>query len=289
MSKGIIQELQDRGVLRVAGFYVALTWLTLQIADVLFPAFDIPDSVLRYIIFVAVAGFPLVCLLAWFFELTPDGVVSEEALRDIGGARTRSRGLTVATIVALVLALGTSLYVNFRLATEEPVEPPSLMRILIANFENLTGDSLFDGALESALAIGMEGAPFISAFSRNNASRVADKLMSGAALNEETARLVSVREGLDLVLAGSISQSGNTYTLIQRVLDPVAGNEIIAVDAEAEGKAAVLPAVGSLAAQIREALGDVLPFVKKMPKPLSSLKKRSMKIRSLAEPSRAGH
>lgn len=255
--KSLLKKLQDRGVLRVAGFYIAFAWLTLQIADVLFPAFDIPDSVLRYVLYAAAAGFPVVCLLSWFFEITPDGVVSEEELEEQDAPRVDHRGLTVATMVVLVLALGTSLYVNFRLSTDEPQEAPTLLRILIADFDNQTGDSLFDGALESALAIGMEGAPFVSAFSRNDAARTATKLKAGSALVEETARLVSVREGLDLVLAGSISNSGQSYTLTQRVVDPVEGEEVARVDATANGKAAVLPAVGSLAAQIREALGDV--------------------------------
>ena len=44
----LITELRRRGVIRVAGLYIALTWLVMQISDVIFPAFDIPDSALRY-------------------------------------------------------------------------------------------------------------------------------------------------------------------------------------------------------------------------------------------------
>ena len=255
-KKGFIQQLNDRGVIRVAGLYIALTWLTLQIADVLFPAFDIPDSVLRYVVFAAAAGFPLVCLLSWFYEITDTGIVSEESLQEQNAPRVNKRGLTTTTIVLLVLALGTSLYVNFRLATDDVVTPPTLRNMLIADITNLTGDPLFDQSLESALAIGLEGAPFITAYSRNLARKIAIELDGSNTLTENAARLVSVREDIDLVLAGTIEPNGSGYTLTQRAVDPVSGDLVASASADADDKSGVLPAVGSLAAQVREALGD---------------------------------
>ena len=85
-------ELRKRGVVRVAGLYVAVVWLLLQIADVVFPAFEIPDSAVRYILLAAVVGFPVVVLLAWFFEFTDKGLLREEDLQAsgahrVGGAR----------------------------------------------------------------------------------------------------------------------------------------------------------------------------------------------------------
>ncbi len=255
--KGFIGELQHRGVLRVAGLYIALTWLVLQVADVVLAAFELPDSTLRYLLFVAAAGLPVVLLLAWFFEITAEGIQTEQEVRDQGIARVGSPLLTVATITALVLALGISLYVNFQQATDEPVATPDMMSILVADFDNQTGDPLFDGSLEAALAIGMEGASFISSYARHDAARVAAKITAGDTLDEETARLVSVREGIDLVLIGSIVKRGDGYELTQRALDPVGGDLVAEAESSAENKADVLVAVGSLAAQIREALGDV--------------------------------
>lgn len=253
----LIRELRQRGVLRVAGLYIALTWLVLQVADVVLAALGLPDSVVRYILFVAVGGFPIAVLLTWFFEFTSEGIRTEEEVREEGAERAGNSALTVATILALVLALGISLFVNFEQATEEPVVEHSLVSILVADFENLTGDPLFDGSLEAALTIGMEGASFITSYARHNALKVAERITAGSSLNEESARLVSVREGIDLVLMGSISKTGDVYELSQRVLDPVEGNLVAEVQASADGKAEVLPAVGALAAQIREALGDV--------------------------------
>jgi tetratricopeptide (TPR) repeat protein len=255
--KKLISELRDRGVIRVAGLYVAVTWLVLQISDVVFPAFDIPDSTLRYIVFAAVGGAPLVLIFAWFFEFTSEGIQSEAEIRESGAERAGGGLLSIFTIVALVLALGVSLFVNFQQASDAPVVEPNLVSILVADFTNRTGDPVFDGSLEAALTIGIEGASFISSFARHTASLVAEKITSIGTLNEESARLVSVREGIDLVLAGDIVKVGNGYKLTQRVIDPVAGELVAEASASASDKADVLPAVGALAAQIREALGDV--------------------------------
>ena len=86
--KGLIRELQDRGVLRVAGLYIALTWLLLQVADVVLPAFDLPDIVLRYALYIVLGGLPAVVLLAWFYEITPEGIVTEQEVRDHGRSRS---------------------------------------------------------------------------------------------------------------------------------------------------------------------------------------------------------
>lgn len=252
-----IKELQHRGVLRGAGFYIAFLWLLLQVGDVFLPAFDLPDSALRYALYFGIAGLPVVLLLSWFYEITPAGIVTEQEARDTGTAGSSSQVMTIATIFFLVMALAISLYVNFRQAVEEVAVEPGIVSLLVADFDNQTGDPLFDGSLEAALMIGLEGASFINSYARNNAADVAQRIYGASSLDEETARLVSVREGIDLVLTGSIVQKNGGYELSQRVLDPLEGTLIAEARASADSKPDVLPAVGELAAQIREALGDV--------------------------------
>ncbi len=253
----IIRELQQRGVLRTTGLYIALLWLLLQVGDVVLPAFELPDSMLRYALFAGIAGLPVVILLSWFYEITPEGILTEEEARETGTPRASNQTLTMLTIFTLVMALGVSLYVNFRQASDEPEAPAEIVSILVADIQNETGDPLFDGSLEAALAIGLEGAPFISSYARTNAQQVAQQINRGGNLDEESARLVSVREGIDLVLTGSIVQTGDGYELTQRALDPLEGDLVAEAEASAVDKPDVLPAVGTLAAQIREALGDV--------------------------------
>jgi hypothetical protein len=68
--------------------------------------------------------------------------------------------------------------------------------LLIADFDNQTGDPLFDDSLEQAFSIGLEGAAFVTAYKRTSAVRLLEQLKPGSELDEEGARLVSIREGL---------------------------------------------------------------------------------------------
>lgn len=67
-------ELRRRKVFRVAGVYVLVAWLMLQAGEILFPAFEIPDWGLRMMAILALLGLPIALVLAWAFEVTPDGV-----------------------------------------------------------------------------------------------------------------------------------------------------------------------------------------------------------------------
>lgn len=255
--KRFLRELQQRGVLRGAGLYIAFLWLLLQVGDVVLPAFELPDSVLRYALYVGFAGLPLVMILSWFYEITAEGIITEQEARDQHAERSGNQTITVATIFFLVMALGISLYVNFRQASDDLETEPKIVSLLVADFDNQTGDAIFDGSLEAALTIGLEGASFVNSYPRTNATAVAERINRAGKLDEETARLVSMREDIDLVLTGSIAQTDKGYTLTQRALDPLEGTLVAEASAKAKSKPDVLPAVGELAAQIREALGDV--------------------------------
>jgi len=70
----LFQELKRRKVYKVTTVYVVSSWLLLQVADTLLPAFDLPDSAIRIPALILLIGFPLVLILAWVFELTPQGI-----------------------------------------------------------------------------------------------------------------------------------------------------------------------------------------------------------------------
>jgi tetratricopeptide (TPR) repeat protein len=107
----------------------------------------------------------------------------------------------------------------------------------------------------------MEGAPFITTFPRRDAlisARQAQALKNDR-LDEATARLVSGREGLKVVLAGSVARAGDGYRVDVRALDARPGTPLASATRTARGKQDVLHAVAEVASEIRRALGDVTP------------------------------
>jgi eukaryotic-like serine/threonine-protein kinase len=163
-------------------------------------------------------------------------------------------GLAVA---ALLAAAGLWLYRTGRASKPITQKPQS---VLIADFANHTGDAVFDGTLEPAFTIAMEGASFVSSYSRNQARKIAGQLRPGAtALDESLARLVAVREGIDVVTSGSVDRRGDGYEVSVRAVDAATGKTIATDQEKASGKEGVLSSVARLAAQVRRALGDATP------------------------------
>jgi len=131
------------------------------------------------------------------------------------------------------------------------------VRVLLADFRNDTGDQVFDGTVEPTVALQLEGAPFITVFNRAQARATLAELKPGATqLDEANARLVAVREGVDLVVSGAVTKSGSGYKIISKIGDALSGKTISTEDAESPDKNNILRAVATLADQMRTALGD---------------------------------
>ena len=94
---------------------------------------------------------------------------------------------------------------------------------LPTGLDNQTGDPLFEGSLEHALQVGLEGAAFVSSYERAAAKKLAEKLQSTDKLNAEVAQLIAAREGVKLVLAGSIVPDGNKLDLAVNAVVPTSG------------------------------------------------------------------
>jgi tetratricopeptide (TPR) repeat protein/predicted Ser/Thr protein kinase len=131
------------------------------------------------------------------------------------------------------------------------------MTLLIADFDNKTGDAVFDGTLEPMLGIALEGAPFISSFNRGQARKVAIRLQPGSTrMDGPLAQLVAKREGVNAVVTGSITQEGGGYKVYVMTLDSATGKSIVTEESKATDKQDVLAAAGKLAERIRRGLGD---------------------------------
>ena len=132
--------------------------------------------------------------------------------------------------------------------------------MLIADFENRTGDPVFDGALEQTFAIGLEGASFITLYDRGQARQLAGQMDPQAAgrLDKNTALLVSRREGVNIVVQAVIERDkAGGYTIRTRAVDPVS-SDVLAENSETiPTKAGVLRAADILAGRLRASLEGV--------------------------------
>ena len=252
----LIKELRRREVFRTAGLYVGVAWIAVEVSSVLFDAFEAPDWALQAVIIIAIIGLPVTIVLAWVFDITEKGIEVQADATDTMVIPFGGRRMDFVVIGVLSVALIFSVYLNIAGNVEGVDAQLEPMSILIADFDNQTGDPLFEGSLEQALQIGLEGAPFVSSYERGMAKQIAAEMQSSDKLGADAAQLVAAREGIKLVLAGSIVPDGSKFDLLVNALAPRSGEVVATADATAASKLEVLAAMGELAADLREELGD---------------------------------
>ena len=179
------------------------------------------------------------------------------AVRDDLLPRKRPAWVTWALSSAAILLIGLAA-VSWWFARRSSVLVERLsLPVLIADFENRTGESIFNAVLEQALAIGLEGSPFITSYQRAGARNIARKIEAGTdRLDNEMARLVARREGIPVVLTGLIERADAGFRITVQAVDAISGEVTAKRQAKAKGKDDVLPQMAQLAVQIRKGLGD---------------------------------
>jgi len=130
--------------------------------------------------------------------------------------------------------------------------------ILIADFQNDTGNELFLGLIEESLRVGLEVAPFIESYSRNSAKAIAADIRgtNDGDLLLETAGLVALREGINIVIGGSVRRDGSGLVVTASGFAPGDQRELFSVTERAATDVDILNSVAEISRKLRLALGD---------------------------------
>ena len=115
------QELRRRRVFRLAGFYVVGAWLVIQVADISFPAWGLPETALRFLFIAAIAGFPIALIFGWFYDVTPQGIVRTEAAGEAEAVDLRLKPADYVVLAAL-LTVGAAIVIGSLGKIQEEVE-----------------------------------------------------------------------------------------------------------------------------------------------------------------------
>jgi len=146
-------ELKRRNVYKVAIAYGVVAWLLMQVASQIFPFFEIPNWAVRLVVLLLIIGFPVALILAWAFELTPEGIKRAEAVDE---AEKRSRGAVWIYIVVIAAVLSVGLFVLGRYSAHRSIsnevgagerlpatqvnQPISEKSLAVLPFANLSGN-----------------------------------------------------------------------------------------------------------------------------------------------------
>src|SRR6266568_8640931 len=132
-------ELKRRNVYKVAIAYGVVAWLLVQIATQVFPFFEIPNWTVRLVVLLIAIGFPIALIIAWAFELTPEGLKRTEAADATPAARSSQRAWIYVVIVSGAISVGIFFLGRYTNSKSSEEELPA-KSIAVLPFENLSGN-----------------------------------------------------------------------------------------------------------------------------------------------------
>jgi len=229
--KSLFSELNRRNVIRVGIAYVAASWLIIQVAETIFPLFGFDDNPARIAVIVMATGFIPVLVLAWIFELTPEGLKKDRDVDRPASVTGRSgRRLDRAIILVLVLGLGYFAFDKFVLSgtretsiAEEARQEGRIdavgqsyadQSIAVLAFDDMSPDKsqahLSDGIAEELLTL-LAQIPELRVISRTSAF----------SFKGQNAQVSRIAEELDVthILEGSVRKSNDRVRIAVQLID----------------------------------------------------------------------
>jgi TolB-like protein len=262
--RNFFSELQRRNVYRVAVTYAVVSWLLIQIATQVFPFFDIPSWAVRMVVLLLLLGFPVALILAWAFELTPEGIkrTADVSPQDSIRHNTGRKLLALAAFAAAV-ALGLFL-VQFARRTSAGMKqdpPPAIASppppaveiaeksIAVLPFSNLSANEengFFTDGVQDEILTNLAKVADLKVISRS--SVVVYK--SGSPRN---VREIGQQLGVAYLLEGSVQRTANRVKVMAQLIDARTDAHLWAEQYDRE-----LADVFAIQSEIAQAIADQL-------------------------------
>ncbi len=195
-------------------------------------------------------------------------IAASSAVSAVAAPKKSRTALAAAGVTVLILLITGAVYVRSRQSAKLTEKDG----VLLADFINTTGDSVFDGTLKQALAVQLEQSPYLNIFPE---SRIQEALKfmgrpAGERVTKDVAHEICLREGVKAMLIGSISSLGSHYVITLDAVNAQTGDSLDREQVEADSKEQVLKSLDKAASSLREKLGESIGSVQKFTTPLEA-------------------
>jgi adenylate cyclase len=210
----LFSELKRRNVYRVGALYVVSAWLILQVADVVMSMLDLPVWAGKLILVLLAIGFPVALILAWAFELTPEGLVRDHAASDMPGPAPKRKKIDYLILGLLLMAIAWFAWQHDwggNRAEPEPSEIRSLVVLPLENLMNDTSQAYFVDGMHDALINELSRISALRVISRTSANRYRNTDLPLPSIAGEL--------GVDAVVEGSVLRAGKTVRINVQLID----------------------------------------------------------------------
>jgi TolB-like protein/Tfp pilus assembly protein PilF len=219
-------ELKRRNVYKVAVAYAVVGWLLIQVATQVFPFLEIPNWTIRLVILLTALGFPIALIIAWAFELTPEGIKPTEAA---DAARQHSRGgiWIVVVVIAAALSLGLFFLGRYTVgrATPQGIEtttasnPQKSIAVLpLVNTSGDPGNEYFSDGLSEELIAVLAKIPDLRVIGRSSSFFFKGKSSDSAAIGQKL--------GVANLIEGSVRKQGDRVRIVAELISAADGRSL---------------------------------------------------------------
>src|SRR5262245_3650586 len=208
-------ELKRRNVYKVAIAYTVVAWLLMQIASQIFPFFDIPSWGVRLVVLFLIIGFPIALILAWAFELTPEGIKRTEDV-DLSKSIRRKTGrkLDFLIIAVLLLVIAALLFQRFHSIVPPAVSSSPGKSIAVLPFENLSRDpdnAYFAEGIQVEILTRLATVRDLKVISRTSMAKYQSK--------PDNLKTVAQELGVSTILEGAVQKAGDKVRVNVQLID----------------------------------------------------------------------
>src|SRR3982751_5718304 len=225
-SRNFFTELKRRNVYKVAVAYAVVGWLLIQVATQVFPFLEIPNGAIRLVILLTALGFPVALIIAWAFELTPEGIKRTETA---DAARQHSHGGVWIAVVLISAALSLGLFFLGRYTAvnaadrQNEVAPTSNAEKSIAvlpllNESGDPNDEYFSDGLSEELIAALAQIRELKVIGRSSSFRFKDR-------KEET-KTIGEKLGVATLLEGTVRKQGERVGIVAELINAADGIEL---------------------------------------------------------------
>ena len=216
------QELRRRRVFRLAGLYIVGAWLIIQVTDISFPAWGVPETALRYLFIASAACFPLALIFSWYYDITPKGIVRTETAGEFETVEPKLKRADYIVLAAL-LAVGLAILLGSAEKIQKEIESTPDLALVAERLENSIAVLPFTN---------LDTNPDTGYFSDGVTEEILHRLSTLGELHvlastssfafrdsQESISEISKKLGVRYLLQGSIRRDNNYVRLTARLID----------------------------------------------------------------------
>jgi TolB-like protein/Flp pilus assembly protein TadD len=195
-------ELKRRNVYKVAIAYAVVAWLLMQIATQVFPFLEIPNWAIRLVIMLIVIGFPIALVIAWAFELTPEGLKRTEVADELPTKAPRSHAWIYLVVIAGTISVSL-FFLGRYTSSKQSAELPA-KSIAVLPFENLSGNpenAYFTDGIQEEILMRLAKVADLKVVSRTSTVRYKR--------SPDNLREIATQLGVANVLEGSVQRTAD--------------------------------------------------------------------------------